>query len=125
MLVIRLQRTGRKNYPSYKIVVKEKTKSAKGGRVVEEVGFYNPSTKEKVVKGDRIKYWMSVGAKPSPTMHNFLINEKIIEGKKIAKHKKPKTKEGASAAPAAVQAPVENPVESVKEPLKEEKTEVA
>ncbi len=91
MLVIRLQRTGRKNYPSYKIVVKDKTKSAKGGRFVEEVGFYNPSTKEKIVKGERIKYWMGVGAKPSPTVWNMLVQDKIVEGKKIAKHKKPKT----------------------------------
>lgn len=87
MLVIRLHRTGRRNYPSYKIVVTEKTKSAKGGRSIEEVGFYNPATKEKIVKGDRIKYWMSVGAKPSSTIHNLLIGEKIIEGKKIPKHK--------------------------------------
>ncbi len=125
MLVIRLQRTGRKNYPSYKIVVKDKTKSAKGGRSVEEVGFYNPSTKEKNIKGERIKYWMGVGAKPSPTVHNFLVREKIIEGKKIPKHKKAKKKEEeATAAVPVVKAPEaqqtpEKPKETVDEVKKE------
>ncbi|TSD04306.1 MAG: small subunit ribosomal protein S16 [Parcubacteria group bacterium Greene0714_21] len=90
MLVIRLHRTGRKNYPSYKIVVTEKQKSSTRGRFVEQVGFYNPANKEKILKGDRIKYWISVGAQPSATIHNLLIQEKVIEGKKIPKHKKSK-----------------------------------
>ena len=109
MLVIRLHRTGRKNYPSYKIVVTEKQKSSTGGRFVEEVGFYNPATKEKILKGERIKYWISVGAQPSATIHNLLIREKVIEGKKIPKHKKPKKKEGQATIPAAPTANAEPP----------------
>ena len=54
---------------------------------MEEVGFYNPATKEKILKGERIKYWISVGAQPSATIHNMLIQDKVIEGKKIPKHK--------------------------------------
>ncbi len=109
MLVIRLQRTGRTNYRSFKVVVTEKTKSARHGRSVEEVGFYNPSTKEKSLKGERIKYWISVGAQPSATVHNLLISDKIIEGKKIPKHKlskkpaeapKPKAEEPKQQKPA-------------------------
>ena len=50
MLTIRLHRTGRTNYPSFKIVVTDKTKSSTGGRFIEEVGFYNSATKEKVLK---------------------------------------------------------------------------
>lgn len=82
MLVIRLFRTGKKNQPSFKIVVTDKRKPPRGGRFVEEVGFYNPLKKEKVLKTERIKYWLSVGAKPSDTVYNLLISEKIIEGKK-------------------------------------------
>ncbi|MDI6603103.1 MAG: 30S ribosomal protein S16 [Patescibacteria group bacterium] len=93
MLVIRLFRTGKKNQPSFKIVVIDKRKSATKGPYVEEVGFYNPLTKEKVLKQERVKYWLSVGAKLSPTVHNLLVSEKIIEGKKIPLHKKAKALE--------------------------------
>jgi len=93
MLVIRLFRVGKKNQPAFKIVVVDKRRSSKSGRFLEEVGFYNPLTKEKILKAERIKYWISVGVQPSPTVYNLLISEKIIEGKKIPKHKKPKKKE--------------------------------
>ena len=106
MLVIRFLRSGKKNQPSFKIVVTEKTESSTSGRFVEQVGFYNPLTKEKVLKGERIKYWISVGAKPLATVHNLLVSEKIIEGKKIAKHKKAKkSKEGKTAPTEAVPVP--------------------
>jgi len=90
MLVIRLFRVGKKNQPSFKIVVIDKRKAPNKGRFIEEVGFLNPLTKEKILRKERINYWMSVGAKPSDTVHNLLIEEKIIEGKKIVKHKKAK-----------------------------------
>jgi len=90
MLVIRLFRVGKKNQPSFKIVVTEKRKPPRAGRYVEEVGFWNPLTKEKVLKKERILHWLSVGAKPSPTVFNLLVSEKIVEGKKIRVHKKPK-----------------------------------
>lgn len=93
MLVIRFFRTGKKHQPSFKIIVTDKRRPPKGGRFVEELGFYNPLTKEKVLKAERIKYWLSVGAKLSDTVHNLLVSEKIIEGKKIPSHKPPKEKE--------------------------------
>ncbi|MBZ9578596.1 30S ribosomal protein S16 [Patescibacteria group bacterium] len=90
MLVIRFLRVGKKNQPSFKIVVTDKRRPPRSGRFVEEVGFYNPLTKEKVLKKERIKYWISVGAKPSNTVYNLLVKEKILEGKKIPVHKKAK-----------------------------------
>jgi small subunit ribosomal protein S16 len=90
MLMIRFKRIGRKNQPSFKIVVTEKTKSSTGGRFVEEVGFYNPVTKEKVLKPERLKYWISQGAQPTPTVSNLLITEKVTEGEKTPKHKLPR-----------------------------------
>ena len=98
MLVIRLFRVGKKNQPSFKIVVTDKRRSTRAGRFVEEVGFYNPLTKEKVLKQERLKYWLSVGAKPSATIQNLLISEKIIEGKKIPSHKKAKEKPSVAKA---------------------------
>lgn len=93
MLTIRLFRIGRRNQPSFKVVVTEKQKSSTRGRFVEEVGFYNPFTKQRKLKEDRVKYWMSVGAKPSPTVHNMFVAERIIAAPKLPKHKKSKKKE--------------------------------
>jgi small subunit ribosomal protein S16 len=117
MLMIRFMRIGRKNQPSFKIVVTEKTKSSTGGRFIEEVGFYNPVTKEKIVRAERIRYWISQGAQATPTVSNLLISEKVTEGDKTPKHKKPKKKEEAKtetqaaqpAAPAQAPAPEQPP----------------
>lgn len=123
---IRMQRTGRINMPSFRIVVVEHTESPKSGSIVEKVGVYNPKSKERVLDAERIKYWMSVGAKPSATVHNMLVSLGIIKGKKInvlpayKKASEQKTvdseQENAVATPAAeasAEAPVVDvPVES-------------
>lgn len=130
MLVIRLFRTGKKNQPTFKIMVTDKRKPPRAGRFTEQVGFYNPLNKEKNLKAERIKYWISVGAKPSPTIFNLLVAEKIIEGKKIPVHKKSKkTKEPvpAKVAEGKEEIPKENEPEVAKK-IKEaisEKAEVA
>ena len=82
MLMIRLFRVGKKKQPSYKIVVTDKKNAPSRGRFVEEVGFYNPLTKQINVKNERIVYWLSVGAKASDTVHNLLVVNKVIEGEK-------------------------------------------
>ena len=96
MLVIRLSRVGKKNQPSFQIVLNDKRKSAKAGRFMEILGFLNPLKDEKNLKAERIKYWLSVGAKPSATVHNLLVRENIIFAKKIAKNKKSKKELPAS-----------------------------
>lgn len=103
MLVIRLMRTGKKNQPFFRFVVTEKKNPSTAGRTTEILGFYNPLTKEKKINTDRVKYWLSVGAKPSDTVFNVLVSEKIIEGKKIPQHKK--SKHAPVAAKPAVTAP--------------------
>ena len=133
MLTIRLQRKGKKNQPFFKIIVIEEKKSSTKGRSVEELGFYNPLTKERSLNGDRAKYWMSVGAKPSDTVYNMLVTDNIIEGKKRPKHKKSKKKESettpAASAPAAEtsqEAPPPEPVkteETVEKPKEAEATQ--
>jgi len=92
MLVIRFLRIGKKNQPSFKIIVNDKRRASKGGRFVEQVGFWNPLTKKKSLEIERIKYWISKGAKPSDTVYNLLISERIIRAEKIAVHKKSKKK---------------------------------
>jgi small subunit ribosomal protein S16 len=97
MLKIRLQRIGRKNDPAFRTVLTDSKNSTKSGRFLEILGTYNPKAGEKKLNVDRIKYWISQGAKCSDTMHNFLVHDKIIEGEKInvlpKKHPTQKRKE--------------------------------
>lgn len=65
------------------MVVGEHTNSAQSGKFVEILGSYNPKAGTMDVKADRVKYWISKGAKPSPTVHNFLVDKKIVEGEKM------------------------------------------
>ncbi|MCX6721647.1 MAG: 30S ribosomal protein S16 [Candidatus Staskawiczbacteria bacterium] len=98
MLTIRLTRKGKKNQPFFKVVVIDKRRSSKGGRAVEDLGYVDPLKKRKSFKKDRILYWISKGAKPTPTIHNYLVSEKIIDAKKINLFKK--SKKPAVVAPA-------------------------
>lgn len=103
MLKIRMQRVGRINMPSYRIIVVEHTEGPKTGNIVEKVGTYNPRSKERVIDGERVKYWMSVGAQPSDTVHNMLISLGILTGKKInvlPKFVEPVKEEVVEEAPA-------------------------
>ena len=73
MLVIRLQRTGRENNPTYRLVVSEKARHAKKG-TLEILGHFLPSIKEPLFKfeKERVLYWIGKGAKPSDTAARLL-----------------------------------------------------
>ena len=136
MLMIRLQRIGKKKSPSYRLVVSEKTKDTQAGSP-EILGIYNPVQDPKIteLKADRIKHWISKGAQPSETVNNLLIKEGVIEGKKMksvaitnkrqdkmdkkkveAESVSPADKEVSAEEPKAeAEAPVEAPAEVVKE----------
>lgn len=126
MLKIRLQRIGRINLPSYRVVVTEHARAPQTGNFVERLGSYNPRTKERVLNADRIKYWLSVGAQPSDTMHNMLITEGIIKGKKInvlpkKTIVKPAVAEGSGEPKEKPNAevPIEAEKEVIEEPVEE------
>jgi small subunit ribosomal protein S16 len=93
MLKIRMSRIGKKKQPYYRLTLAENTKDT-FGKSKEILGSWNPRLKELDAKADRIKYWISQGAQPSPTVNNLLIEKGIIEGKKVTtvKIKKNKTK---------------------------------
>lgn len=93
MLKIRLQRVGKKNFPSFRVVLAEHTAPPKG-KFQEILGFYNPIRKEKNFKKERIEYWISKGVKISPTVYNLLVDEKIINESKVKAWKPKKKKEG-------------------------------
>ncbi|HVV15321.1 MAG TPA: 30S ribosomal protein S16 [Candidatus Paceibacterota bacterium] len=105
MLTIRLQRRGRKNDPSFRVILVESKRAAKTGSFQEVLGSYDPRVDRTDLKADRIKHWIGMGATVSDTVHNILINQKVIEGKKInvlpRKSPPKKAEEAAAAAPAA------------------------
>lgn len=93
MLTIRFNRTGRKNRPSYRVVLQEHT-VAPGGKHVEVLGSYDPYSKKTTLKSERIQYWIGHGAQLSDTAHNLLVREGVVtEKKRAVKMPKPAGKE--------------------------------
>jgi small subunit ribosomal protein S16 len=64
-------------------VVTESTNSTKSGKFLEILGSYDPRTDKPVFNAEKIKEWISKGARVTDSVHNLLINQKIISGKKI------------------------------------------
>jgi small subunit ribosomal protein S16 len=110
LLVIRLARTGRTKYPTYRIVAAESARAATS-RFVENLGNYNPHTKELVIKREEIAVRLSQGAQPSNTVIKLLLRA----GVELPAWAKLKTK-----APKPVEAIAEEVVEA---PVTEEVTE--
>ena len=65
MLAIRMQRNGRSHYPTYRIVVQEAQRHPLSGRVVAEVGNYNPATKALTLDKEAVEKYLKNGAQPS------------------------------------------------------------
>lgn len=75
MVKIRLKRFGRKNHAFWRINAID-CRTARDGKVLEELGFYDPITKDSskavVVNKARVEYWLKVGAQPSNTVRSLL-----------------------------------------------------
>lgn len=126
MLMIRFNRTGRKNRPNYRVVVQEHT-TAPGGRHIEVLGSYDPYSKKAVLEGGRARYWIGKGAQLSDTAYNLFVREGILAGKKRGvKMPKPVVKE-AAAPVVSEKSPKDSGVVSVATPSEKqkEKTEPA
>lgn len=80
--MIRFQRIGRKNDAAFRIAVLEKASGPKAGKYVDLVGTYNPKTKATTLKSEAITSWMAKGAQVSPSVHNLLVKNGVIEGAK-------------------------------------------
>jgi small subunit ribosomal protein S16 len=152
MLSIRFSRKGKKKYPVYRLIVTDKRRDPFGD-YLDNLGTYNPHTKEAKLDIDRIKSWLEKGAQATATVHNLLISKEIVKADKVrASKSKPgkkkkaqleikkaeeaaakkaqeeEAKKAKEAAEQAATAPIENSApaeEAVKEEPKpaEEKTE--
>jgi small subunit ribosomal protein S16 len=109
MLIIRLQRTGKKNQADFRIVLAEK-EAPVNKKVTEILGSYNPRKKVFQVKEERLKYWLGQKVSLSETVQNLLITKGLFEGKKVKAFtipKKPSSAEATEGKP--VEAVVEKP----------------
>lgn len=145
MVTLRLQRIGRSKEPHFRLIAQDKRKD-QWDKSIEILGWLNPRTKAKDLKKDRIEYWLSVGAQPSDTVNNLLINEGMLKGDKrrivkVSKKRKEKLSGGKkeeTAIPAAKEEkkgevkkeepkkeskPVEKPAEPKPEPAPTDKKE--
>src|SRR6056297_1515587 len=118
MLRIRFNRRGKKNQPFFRIVVVERHKDPFGD-YLEDLGYYNPLTKEAKFKKDRIKHWLSNGAQATGSVHNLFVSEGVIEGEKVKVSKYRKKEE---AKEEAKEEKKEEAKEEAKEEVKDEET---
>lgn len=124
MLAIRMQRNGRTHYPTYRIVVQESQRHPLSGRVVAEVGNYNPATKALTLDKEAVKKYLDNGTQPSSRVAFILKKNgvklpkwykeapvKKVSAKHADKLRKNQPKEEAPADEAPTEAPVETQAE--------------
>jgi small subunit ribosomal protein S16 len=97
MLIIRFRRIGKRNKPTYRVVVAEHTFPI-NGRFVTDLGAYNPHTKSTVLKKDEALEWLNKGAKPSNSVARLFEKEKIKHSSIVIIKKKRSPKKAADEA---------------------------
>jgi small subunit ribosomal protein S16 len=106
MLKLRLQRRGKKNFATYRVVVAEQHAPIKG-RFIADVGSYNPHTNVFAVDKEKVAEWLKQGVQPSSTVHNLLVTHGLLAKEKVTIWRPPQSE----AAPASTEAPT-TPAES-------------
>lgn len=137
MLAIRMQRTGRKGYPMYRVIVQEAHRQPTSGKVVANLGSYNPHTKESTLDKEKAATFLKNGAQPSDRVVKLLQTEKVAlpEWVKLPasdKQKSIKNAEKLRKNQPKEEAPADEPAAEVEEkpveeaaPAEEAKTEEA
>ena len=77
---IRLKRVGKKKAPSYRVVIAD-VRSPRDGRIIENIGWYNPLVEPSAIKIDEEKalYWLKVGAQPTESVTLLLKRTGVME----------------------------------------------
>ncbi|MGH2542040.1 MAG: 30S ribosomal protein S16 [Ardenticatenaceae bacterium] len=117
MVKIRLRRTGKKNQPSYRIVVAD-SRSPRDGRFIENIGHYNPRTEPEtvVVDKERALHWLSNGAQPTEAVERLLLKEGVLEGpRRYRARKEPQVLFVEAGEAGQVESPIPAPAEEISE----------
>ncbi len=130
MLVIRMQRTGRKGHAQFRVVVQDSRRTPTSGRVVAALGSYNPHTKETTLDKEKAAFYLEHGAQPSDRVARLLKVQGVklpswveLEGKKQGTVKNADKRRSTRPAEPVEEAPAEEPAEE--EPVAEEAAPVA
>lgn len=126
MLVIRMQRTGRKGHAQFRVVVQDSRRTPTSGKVVASLGHYNPHTKETVIDKEKAQKFLDNGAQPSERVTRLLKAEgvklpswvKVSEDSKRAIRNPEKLRRNRPAEEKPAEVP-EEPVEEVVEEVAE------
>lgn len=108
MLAIRMQRVGRSGHAEFRVVVQESRRAPSSGRIVAQIGHYNPHTKSVVLNKEKATFYLTNGAQPSPRAARMLKAEgvklpdwvKIDTGKKRSVKNADKLRRNQPAKPA-------------------------
>jgi small subunit ribosomal protein S16 len=123
MLVIRMQRTGRKGHAQFRVVVQDSRRTPTSGKIVAAIGSYNPHAKTATLDKEKAVFYMEHGAQPTERVARLL----KAEGVKLPNWvKEPTKKQGTLRNPeklrknrpqeeAAPEAPAEAPAEEATE----------
>lgn len=139
MLVIRMQRTGRKGHAQFRVVVQDSRRTPSSGKIVAALGAYNPHTKVTTLDKERAQKFLDNGAQPSDRVALLLKSEgvklpkwvKLADDKKSAVRNPDKRRstaptpevEEAPAEEAVSEAPAEEAAPEVETPAEEVSTE--
>src|SRR3989338_5037684 len=113
MLMIRFQRIGRTNDPSFRIVLLEHARAARTGKIIEQLGTYNPRTKAFSIDDVSVKEWIRKGVLTGSKGNVFPASGRKQMAEAAA---------DAAVAKAAAEAPIEVPAEPVEETVPVEAT---
>jgi small subunit ribosomal protein S16 len=129
MLVIRLQRTGRKGHAQFRVVVQDSRRTPTSGKIVALIGTYDPHSKAIVLNKERAQHYLDHGAQPSPRVVMLLKSDGIKLPKWVATSDKKASKirnpEKLRRNRPAEEAPVEEPTAeapAAEKPVAEEAT---
>lgn len=127
MLVIRMQRTGRKGHAQFRVVVQDSRRTPSSGRIVAALGSYNPHSKEAILDKEKIKFYLEHGAQPSDRVVRLLqaegvslpnwvktAAEKTRTVRNAEKRRSTRPAEPEAEAPAEEPAAAETPAEEAK-----------
>lgn len=125
MLVIRMQRTGRKGHAQFRVVVQDSRRTPTSGKIVASLGFFNPHTKETSVDKEKASFYLEHGAQPSERVARLLKSQGVklpkwvvvsdVKSKNIKnndKLRKNRPAEEVEAKPAKTEESSDAPVEA-------------
>jgi small subunit ribosomal protein S16 len=77
MLVIRMQRTGRSGHAQFRVVVQDSRRTPTSGKIVAQLGHYDPHTKQTVLDKEKAQFYLDHGAQPSERVARLLKSEGV------------------------------------------------